>query len=219
MKMRNIETINQTGSILKANDEISGADEPQLEAPGAGLPRIEGWLFKKIVGPLFSAMTPWSLAIRIFQSEGEKALALAEKATQLQRSRRVLIPRLLGMEDSSRYWSVNMTLRHLILVGEIIEDIVIKSSQGQHTTKTLSIVTVKPELDTPETVTEDFRNFLVRFERRLGLEVKDRHSKVIHTHPWLGPISMHEWLCLGGFHQRLHRRQIQLILRKQGGVK
>ena len=198
-----------TGNTLKANEQI----EPILQAPGAGLPVIEGMLLKYIVAPTLSAMTPWRLAVHLFLSEGYKALALAEKATHAKCDKRVLVPRLIAMEDSSRFWSVYMTLRHLILVGETIEDILLKSSKEELSHKTLSIVAVKPELETKADVLDDFRKFLERFSMNMGAIDSAHHSAIKHIHPWLGPINMHQWLCLGGIHQRLHRRQIQMILR------
>jgi hypothetical protein len=193
----------------------NNACEPRLEAPGAGLPKIESVLFKYMVAPVFAAIIPWRPAIRIFQSEGYKILALTESASHEMLAKRVLIPRLIAMEDSSRFWSVHMTLRHLILVGETIEDIIINSGHGQHSSKILSIVAVKPGLDTPATVLDDFRKFLPRFAQNITLLGDHHHSRVTHVHPWLGSLTMHQWLCLAGIHQRLHRRQIQMILGKQ----
>lgn len=202
----------ETTTVIK--QQVIDLAEPSLGVAGGGLPKVEGWLLRYFFVPFFTAITPRRFAVWAFRSEGDKALALAQNAPHEHLSRRMLIPRLIAMEDSSRYWSVYMALRHLILVGEIVEDIVIKSSHGQQSTKTLSIVAVKPEVGTPATVVDDFRHFLERFDRRMASEVGDHHAKVTHVHPWLGPITMHQWLCLGGVHQRLHRRQIEMILRK-----
>lgn len=212
--MRDMESSAPMESTTVIKQPIIDPGEPKLGVPGGGLPKVEGWLLRYFFVPFFTAITPWRFAVWAFRSEGYKALALAQNATHEQLSKRILIPRLIAMEDNSRYWSANMALRHLILVGEVVEDIVIKSSHGQHSTKTLSIVAVKPEVDTPATVVEDFRDFLERFDRRMASEVGDHHAKITHSHPWLGPINMHQWLCLGGVHQRLHRRQIEMILRK-----
>lgn len=216
--MRDMEPAAQAENTETFKRQISNPGEPQLGKAGAGLPGLEMWLLRHLIFPMGAAVVPWRLAVWAFRAEGYKALALAQSVVPEQLTKRVLIPRLIAMEDNSRYWSVHMALRHLILVGDIIEDIVIQSSHGQRSSKTLSIVAVKPEVDTPVTVVEDFCNFLARFDRRVAAEIGDRHAKITHVHPWLGPLTLHQWLCLGGVHQRLHRRQIAMILRKAGNA-
>jgi hypothetical protein len=212
--MKDIKPSASMKSATNTEERILYPEELKFSAAGAGLPKVEGVLLKYFFVPLFAAFTPWRFAARAFLSEGYRALVLAQNSKHEHLSKRILIPRLIAMEDNSRYWSVFMALRHLILVGEVIEDIVIKSSNGQHSTKILSIVAVKPEMNTSATVLGNYRDFLERFERRLATEVADHHSKITHIHPWLGPLTTHQWLCLGAVHQRLHRRQIEMILRE-----
>ena len=98
-------------------------------------------------------------------------------------------------------------------MGEEIESIIVQLSQGQRCTSVLGIATAKPEADTQVTVLDDFGVFLKRFAQRMSTDVGDRRSAHTHEHPWLGPFTAHQWLCLAGVHQRLHRRQIKMIVK------
>ena len=186
---------------------------PILAPAGAGLPKAENFLLRHIVFPMGAAIMPWNLALRVFQHEGRKVSALARDIAPDLLTRRILVPRLIAMEDSSRYWSVVMAMRHLIIVGEEIESIIVQLSQGQRCTSVLGIATAKPEADTQVAVLDDFRIFLERFAQRMSTDVGNRRSAHTHEHPWLGPLTAHQWLCLAGVHQRLHRRQINMIVK------
>ena len=60
----------------------------------------------------------------LFQSERTYILQLASECSDHDAARQVLIKRLRGMEDSSRDWSVFMTLNHLSIVnGGVIRTI------------------------------------------------------------------------------------------------
>ena len=190
--------------------------EPILAPAGAGLPKAENFLLRHIVVPMGAAAMPWNLALRAFQHEGRKVLALAKDIAPDLLTQRILVPRLIAMEDSSRYWSVVMAMRHLIIVGEEIGSIIVQLSQGQHCTSVLGIATSKPEADTQVAVLDDFRVILERFAQRMSTDVGDRRSAHTHEHPWLGPLTAHQWLCLAGVHQRLHRRQIKMIVKGLG---
>ncbi len=189
---------------------------PILASAGTGLPKAENFLLRYVVVPMLVAITPWNIALRAFQNEGRKVSALARDIAPDLLTQRILVPRLIAMEDSSRYWSVVMAMRHLIIVGEEIESIIIQLSQGQRCTSVLGIATSKPEADTQVAVLDDFCVFLKRFDQRMSTDVGDRRSAHTNKHPWLGPLTAHQWLCLAGVHQRLHRRQIKMIVKGLG---
>jgi len=95
----------------------SSATEPELDKPGAGLPLIELAVAKYIMFPMLRSLASKEKAIDVFAEESEKIIALiAELKSDLLTERR-LIPRLKGLEDSSRYWSVAMTIEHLVIVA------------------------------------------------------------------------------------------------------
>src|SRR5262245_52115078 len=88
--------------------------QAQLQPPGAGLPAFE--LFVSRAGlRLLKLFVSREGASRWFRTEADRVLALARSLDPADATRRVLIPRLAGLEDSSRYWSVCMTLEHLCI--------------------------------------------------------------------------------------------------------
>ncbi|MDB6073440.1 MAG: hypothetical protein JWO89_1080, partial [Verrucomicrobiaceae bacterium] len=95
---------------------MTGNDEPQFDEPGAGLP----WLELQLGKGLF-ALGRWmgsksSFTVR-FQREREAIRALLSTCDTESCTQRVLIKRPPGLEDSSRYWSLWMTLDHLRMVN------------------------------------------------------------------------------------------------------
>lgn len=185
---------------------------PTLEAPGAGLPKLEAFMLRQLAMPMMGAFIPWRYAADRFQAEGRRILKLAEGQEPWRLTTPVLVPRLMAMEDSSRYWSVAMTLQHLILVGTALEDIIVTLGQRRVCSLHIDIAKVKPAPDTPATVVVEFRAFLPQFEARLRNDVIERRSRQTHLHPWVGQLTAQQWLCLAAVHQRLHRKQIQMIL-------
>ncbi|MFC1774493.1 DinB family protein [Pseudomonadota bacterium] len=166
--------------------------EPQLQTPGAGLPPLENFILRTVGFGIVGPMVSWKLA------------------------RRVLIPRITAIEDSSRYWSPAMTLAHLVIVGEAIADFVVRLSRGESIEGEVRIQDVKPDHHTLPNILDDYRAFLPRFDRTLSRDVVNQHSPCTHPHPWVGPLTARQWLNLGAVHQRVHRKQIEKILQLGG---
>src|SRR5215472_11399027 len=91
--------------------------QPRLAPPGAGLPFIEWAVAKYIVVPFRLRMVTMEDAVKEFADLSAAISALAKPLNETQMSDRRLIPRLQGLEDSSRYWSVAMTLEHMCIVN------------------------------------------------------------------------------------------------------
>ena len=190
--------------------------EPQLQTPGAGLPPLENFILKTVGFGIVGPMVSWNLSRRLFQWEGMKIIQLTENLSNEQLTRRVLIPRITAIEDSSRYWSPAMTLAHLVIVGEAIADFVVRLSRGESIEGEVRIQDVKPDHHTLPNILDDYRAFLPRFDRTLSRDVVDQYSPGTHPHPWVGPLTARQWLNLGAVHQRVHRKQIEKILQLGG---
>lgn len=97
--------------------------QPRLQSPGAGLPAFESaWL--RILFRFACWVISLNLGLRWFRFEAQKIVALSGKVPAAQGTVPVLIDRVAGIEDSSRYWSVFMVLDHLRIVGEGMTQIV-----------------------------------------------------------------------------------------------
>jgi hypothetical protein len=178
------------------------------------LPPLENFVLKTVGFGILGPRVSWNLARRLFQWEGMKIIQLTENLSSEQLTARVLIPRITGIEDSSRYWSPAMTVAHLIIVGEAITDFVVRLSRGQSIEGEVRIQDVKPDHHTLPEILDAYRAFLPRFDRALSRDVVDRNSTSTHPHPWVGPLTARQWLNLAAVHQRIHRKQIEKILQR-----
>jgi hypothetical protein len=187
------------------------AEEPKLERPGAGISAFETFVMTQ-VGKRLMSLLPWSYGLRLFNEEGAKIIAAVRGRSAEALTTRVLVPRQLAMEDSSRYWSAAMVAHHLIIVGEKIARIMVSLGKGETSTEPVVIADVKPDPATAASVFGEYGTFLTRFNRVLHEQVVDRRSRATHPHPWSGPMTVHQWLYLAAMHQGLHRVQLRRIL-------
>jgi hypothetical protein len=204
-------------SIPEQTDNLSmnHNSQEQLQAPGAGLPKLETAALSAFFkfGTLF--MSDRS-AIGLFKSESYQLLQFAEIGGESYDAReKALIPRLIGIEDSSRNWSVLMVLEHLCMTNRdmlIGVDSLVKGNIPDFTAK---IQDYKPSRDVGFDVIERYRqmceDYLCSIESLLRSHDNLR-SSVRFEHPWFGPLDAHQWHCLAGVHQRVHRRQAQKII-------
>jgi len=183
-----------------------------LAAPGAGLPPGQAFLLRRLLFPGFCLATSWPKALAVFQAEGDQLLALAKPLTPERLQQRVLVKAPLGIEDSSRYWSAEMVLEHLIEVGSRIATGIVELTNGQEVTVKTDVADVKPQGGKGEQIIEDFKTFLQDYAHTLTEDVGDLTHKSTHPHPWFGKLNAHQWACLGALHQRVHRRQMQRII-------
>jgi hypothetical protein len=198
-------------STIKANTAT------HLGKPGDGLPGIETFMLKRLVFPLVCQFNTVQNATGQVVKAGKKALKLAQFLPDSQLNQPVLINRLTGMEYSSRQWSVLMTLQHLLITGSAMAAIVNHLTHGLIYPITVKVENVKPQphLDAG-TVFEAYEQFLSGYEADMQRLYRLDWQTCHHNHPWFGPISAYQWLCLNGMHHHLHFKQIQHINKQLG---
>ncbi len=187
---------------------------PVLAPPGAGLPAIErfvaDWMFRLKRG----LGTPED-HVRTFERERARIAELVAGCRDARGAERVLIRRLPGMEDSSRHWSVWMTLEHLRIVNESITGVLLALGAGRIPPGEASTAAVKP----PPGVT---RAVIPGYEAACGAlatamrQVQPGTGRVRFAHPWFGPLDANGWAVMAGGHMGIHRRQIAHILAGRG---
>ena len=156
-------TMTQQGDIQKS-----------LAPPGAGLPAFQALLLRYVLFPIYCRMTAWLRPRATFQAAGDRVTALAEPLSPEQLQQRVVVKAPLGIEDSSRYWSAEMVLEHLIEVGTLIATGIVELTQGEEVTVKADVVDVKPKGGKGEGVIEDFQAFLLGYDRTLAEDVCER---------------------------------------------
>lgn len=181
-----------------------------LAPPAAGLPRFQAVLFRRVLFPVYCYRTSWDKSAAAFHAEGQKVLGLAQSLTPSAFQRRVRIRPLWGIEDSSRDWSAEMVLEHLIEAGVCIATAIIELTHGEK--PGTPIADAIPGGGRGHALLQDYAAFLDDYAATLSEDVGNRNSKLTCPHPWFGELTAHRWACLGAFHQALHRRHLAGIV-------
>ena len=194
-----------------AQEQVAHEPEVQLQPPGAGLPAPELFV-ARIRFKLLNLFLSRKGANRWFRDEADRILALVRSLKPEDATRRVLIPRLRGLEDSSRYWSVCMTLEHLVIVDSAITSVIEALVAGVVPPREASTAAVKPSPTADGAAIDRFeataRDYLTRVDR-----LSDLRTKISYRHPWFGPLSALGWHRMAALHHRIHRKQVERIIR------
>lgn len=183
---------------------------PKLAAPGAGLPKIERFVANLMIR-WKAARTSREQATATFVSERAEILRLVEGQDAVALTQRVLIKRLPGLEDSSRYWSLLMVVDHLRIVNRDIAKVIAVLGKGQLPAGEASIAAVKPSSQVTPTVLAEFDQGCRDFVAAVAA-VEDLKTTIKFPHPWFGPMDAATWHFMSGFHMQLHHQQMRLIL-------
>ncbi|MBI3868431.1 MAG: DinB family protein [Verrucomicrobia bacterium] len=189
---------------------VNADTETRLDAPGAGLPPFE--LF---IARIFSAIRRNAGSRDSFNAE------FARERKEIQRlvkacdrdllGKRVLIARARGMEDSSRHWSVLMTLDHLRIVHGSMSRIIGELTNGRQPAGTASTANVKPSPDVTLEVIEAYEASCDALLATVAT-APDLKTKLRFAHPWFGGLDAKGWHALAAGHLGIHRVQIQRII-------
>ena len=131
----------------------------KLQPPGAGLPTSE-LAYLRIVFRFACIVTSQNAAMWRFKLERDKIVSLARSVAAIQGTVRVLINRIAGIEDSSRYGSVFMVLDHLRIVDEGITRIVEELTNDRPFAREVRIQDVKPSIDAGPNVVDSLNQSL-----------------------------------------------------------
>ncbi len=189
---------------------MSLSTPPSLAAPGAGLPAPEHFIARRLF-----ALKRW-LGSRDrfaaqFESERRWIVELVRGCAASKRGERVLIPRLRGLEDSSRYWSVWMTLDHLRITNLVFAQVITSLAEGVVPKKKASTADVKPDVAVTAEVEDTFAASCEAVPAAVAA-VADLRTAAKYAHPWFGPLDAAGWQALAAMHMGIHRRQIARII-------
>lgn len=182
----------------------------QLELPGAGLPPTERFI-ARIGFALVRRISSRDRLTRLFAHELELILELVGNCDPIAGSQPVLIDRIRGIEDSSRNWSVYMTLDHLRIVNEAIAAAIESLGRGIVPEGHVSIADVKPAAKRDASAIEAFEQACALYLSTID-NVANLKTAAKYPHPWFGPLNGSGWHALAAMHMRIHRQQIERII-------
>jgi hypothetical protein len=189
--------------------EKSSSPVVRLAPPGAGIPALERFVSNLLLRTASALSSPGSRAALVAQQQAavlERVRAAGPRAGQP-----VLIPRLRGLEDSSRFWSVYMTVDHLRIVNSRIAECLRRMIHGLPTGSPIGTAEVKPSVSADDTVVPAFESACEELAAVTADPLMER-TFTTYPHPWFGPLRPAQWHYMAGFHMRLHVRQIDEIL-------
>lgn len=190
---------------------MNDTTKPALAPPGAGLPKPE-----QIIGRLLFALRRLTSnrdsLNALFGRERARIHELVEPLEDHEASRRVLIERPPGLEDSSRYWSVWMTLDHLRIVHCEIQRVIGALVAGLVPEGSASTAAVKPGEQVTAAVVRAYERSCDELLATIE-GAGDLRTRIRHAHPWFGPLDAAGWQALAASHLRIHRVQIERIRR------
>lgn len=186
--------------------------EPRLAPPGAGLPAVELFAARVLFGLRRLTGSRRSFDAH-FTRERARIAALVHRCPVEAGACRVLIRRVAGLEDSSRFWSVWMTLDHLRIVHELLTQLVGELARGAAPPGAASTAAVKPS---PAAGPEVVAAYEASCDALLAAcaATPDLHTAARYPHPWFGPLDAAGWHALAATHLGVHRAQIERILRR-----
>ncbi|WP_166442504.1 DinB family protein [Phragmitibacter flavus] len=184
--------------------------EPRLAPPGAGLPAVELFIgrqlfvFKRLFGSResFAAM---------FEQERATIRHLVNACGESRRAERVLIRRLRGLEDSSRFWSVWMTLDHLRITNSVFAMVITSLARGKVPQRKASTADVKPDPNVTAAMERAYEDSCDQLIAKIAA-LPDLKETVRYAHPWFGPLDAYGWQVLSATHMAIHRAQIERII-------
>jgi DinB superfamily len=189
---------------------MSSSSRPPLAPPGAGLPKVE-----LMVARLIFSIRCWrgnrKSNTAIFVRERELIRVLLAPCPEELCRRQVLIPRLRGLEDSSRDWSVWMTLDHLRIVHQSIGGAVTLLAKGAVPAQVPSTADVKPSREVDCGVVDEYEKSCDILLQAFA-SVQDLKTTTRYAHPWFGLLDAAGWHTLAAMHLGIHRRQVERIL-------
>ncbi len=187
-------------------------NEVKLEAPGKGLPWLEHLVARYWILPRASKKVSWKACEMQFNRETQKILEIYHSIPELDLSTCILVPRLQGLEDSSRYWSAAMVLEHLVIVGSQIAKVIVELTHKRIPQGEANIARVKPlGILTAPKAEAQYEAFAITEMNQRRAQIGDQNSLTRFVHPWFGPITARQWNWLMGSHQYIHRKQLEQI--------
>jgi DinB superfamily len=184
--------------------------EPKLAPPGAGLPLPELLIARLLFKWRLATGNRETFNAR-FRDEREKIRALVRSCDTATGAHRVLIARVRGLEDSSRLWSVWMTLDHLRIVHGGITRTIAALAQGIAPDGKASTAAVKPSPDANAEVAAAYEQSCDDLLATVAAS-PDLNTAARFAHPWFGPLNAAGWHALAAAHLAIHRTQLERIL-------
>ena len=185
---------------------------PQLLEPGVGPSKLHLAVMKPIF-KLKAQLTSQKSLAKQYADHRRWIIDTTRPLKEAQKQKRILISPTRAIEDSSRFWSIYMTLEHLATVEVGLTGIIKDLTHGKKPSTVVRTEDVKPSANAGPQAEKAFISLTSRSSRQLK-ELPVERGGETHVHPWFGPMTAHQWLTLRTVHLSVHIAQIKKILRE-----
>lgn len=186
----------------------------RFESPRGGIPWYQQVVMRLYLGPFVSSRATTQANNRAFKKLTQKILDLAADLPERQHTTQVMVPPQIGLEESSRYWSVSMTLEHLLTVTRGMQAVIEDLSQGIKPEGEVSLARLKPKGERgPGDIYSEFEEFMRGVPEASAKALATNNSTVTYAHPWFGEMTAKQWHWLMVAHLAIHYRQLKNIRR------
>lgn len=186
---------------------------PVLAQAGAGLPFIEAFFTRWFFFPVACLFISPSYSAQVLTQVGRKILEIQSTLSDGAVEEQVLIPKLMGIEDSSRNWSVLMTIEHLLITGQSMLGIAKSLSETGFFSEPVKIENVKPHSGlNREVVLKAYQQLIESYSEQIQNLEMFNLSAARHPHPWFWNMTARQWLTLNAVHHLIHLNQIKAII-------
>lgn len=193
--------------------------EQKFQEPGAGISRFEYMLLKHFIKPLWIKNSDLSFAIENLIEGQNQLIEMTLSIPKNDLTKKIIVRRPWFIEDSSRNWSVALLFRHLAIVNDSIAKAIVKTTAKQLNilasdlpSNKERVAAVKPEIErnTPETIVE-FKNSVLNLISEANKTKLDELKRFTIPHPWIGELTLLQWIWFAGLHQTIHKKHLEKI--------
>ena len=160
-------------------------------------------------------VTSQSRALKTFAREATRLIELVDDVDFARAAEPVRVARLMGMEPYSCQWSMLMILDHLDRFNRDMMRLFQVLTEDQPIRGSFSEEDYEPDPDVDGSVVNQFEANASDYLRLIQSKGNLRTRRVFR-HPWLGPMTAHQWNCWTAAHLRIHRRHAMKIMSVAG---
>lgn len=178
---------------------------PKLQPPGTPLPLWQRLFLKWIVKRKIEKRPSeeWLIQFQTLTGKIQKrVMDSPSKETP------VLVPPIIGLEDSSRYWSPYQVVEHLNIVQKIMAELIQEISNGKDCTRKLGTAELKPSAS-PANPLGPYQEFSQVTAPQLWEIFRQSKPGGKALHPWFGWLTINGWMNILIGHASVHYRQLK----------
>jgi len=183
-----------------------------LNLPNLALPWHQQLMMRIYVGPFMANSMDASANRKTYEGFSRRIIELVSDIPFAQHKIPVLVPAQVGLLDDTRYWSIAMTLEHLLMVDAKAKEIILKLAQGEDAGIKVTPRGVKPSGQAdPEKILADYIEFVPTQLDEIEQVLSTSSSKKTEVHPIFGDFTALQWQWSLGARTALRFKQLKNI--------